>query len=178
VAERCCGLKAGEVLLSVLEKLVKTPRLFQDWVSQRSVAPRDLAILNSFESFHLVEPILLTIVQLGLTRSQGVQALEKALELFLMQKPLSEILTAANNAESWLQSLEQNRKPLSWQRQTQAQTKWASLPWPAYVQAKWMRQGDQGQIEVKFHFSSSADFKRKLEALGLVQAALESDKTP
>jgi hypothetical protein len=177
IAERCCGLKSNETLISVLEKLVQTPRPFQAWVSQRGLAPRDLAILNSLglmDLLALAEDIFLTIARLELTRSQGAQALEKALELFLLKTPLSEILEPAVSADAWLKALEKARKPQAWKRQGQAQAKMETLPWPAYIQARWLRQGDEGQVEVKFQFSSNSDFKRKIEGLEIVRAALEA----
>jgi hypothetical protein len=173
------SLRDSETLKETLLRVAATPRDFQNWASFRGLSAKDLGVLKSLPSLTDVDFVFSEIVRLDPTRSTGVSLLELMVELHLMGRATTDILKVlSEGAEAGLKKLQSMRNPMAAERDLSAQAAVENWPWPQYAQAKWTRLGDQSAVEVKFHFRSVEDFKRKLEGLERVQNSLQTPGLP
>jgi hypothetical protein len=105
------------------------------------------------------------LARLDLSRSEGVRAMELGAELFMMGRPLNDILPSGDDGAAYLKRLEKWRRPNSLGRDEQWRETVKQWPWPSQVQGKWQRFGDQSGLEVNIRSTSPEDFHRKLERL-------------
>ncbi len=159
------NLRWCDRLDQVLEALNHAPFEFQNLVDEKSVSVRELAPLLSVNSVDEIEPLLKALTTLTLSRFELSRALELAVELYLMGRPLNDLLPTVNNGGLYVRRLEQWRKPESSQADEEWRRTVRNWPWPAQVKAEWQRFGDQAGLEVKIRTTSPADFQKKLENL-------------
>jgi hypothetical protein len=170
-------LRYQESLVKIFEKIDACPAPFQNWVCEKGLGPRELEVLNAACIADL-KPLLEAWPQWGFSRTEGAQALEWAVELFLMGAPWEKILSQtgpAKEAHAYLKAL---RFPETSARDEKRSFGLRSLPWPSQIQAQWNRHGDQAGIEIRFRVSSLTDFHRKLKGLGQVEEALSQPQSP
>lgn len=179
------GWQPTEHFFQIIEKFKATPAGFQSWCAEKKVAPQDLSPLLSAQNLDL-KFLFLDILNLQLSKSMGIKALELGIELMLMgQKPehlqstflLNFISKEQTQGEAWLDALKQLRYPETYKRDQAEAQKWASLPWPGTSQAKWTRMGDRGGIELKLFVSHPTDLKKYLQSLSRVQDLIEKEQT-
>lgn len=168
-------LRFQDSLVQGLKKLAQTPFSFQEWVSQKGVGPRDLEILKAVNVSDL-SPLFEKWISFELSKSEGVQALEYATELFLLGKAWSEILPGdwTTKGGSLVDHLKKQRYPETSLKDESRSKGVRSLPWPTQIQAQWSRKGDQAGIEIRFRVSSLSDLNKKLRGLEKVEKALEN----
>jgi hypothetical protein len=177
--------QTSEHFFAVARTLLQTPAGFRRWCAEKKVGPQDLSPLLSAKSD--LKPLFLKILKLGLSKSQGMQALELGVELLLMgfsptDLKLAEEDDGSLSADAWLEELKRKRYPETFSRDEKAEKQMKSLPWPGSSQARWVRQGDKSGIELKIFVSQPSDLKKYMQSLSKVQNLLEqlpaSENTP
>lgn len=163
---RAYGLRWNDRLGELMGLLIMTPKVFQAWVDERSVSPRDLSPLlalgeNASAFFQFLE----SLTEMKFSRAEGVRALELGAELFLMGRPLSDLLPSSSDGSRYLNQLEKWRRPQAGETDQSWRNDVKAWPWPAQVQGEWQRFGDQSGLEVKIRATNAQDFNRKLERL-------------
>lgn len=173
--------QATEHFFHIAKALLQTPMGFQNWCADKKVGPQDLSTLLAAGTLDL-KPLFLKILNLGLSKSQGVQALETAIELLLMGlSPTDlqlEISDANSQAEAWLELLKQKRFPEAFARDLAAHDQMKNLPWPGSSQARWARYGDKSGIEIKIFVSNPSDLKKHMQSLSRVQDLMDQATPP
>jgi hypothetical protein len=157
---RWCDRLAQTMIL-----LRSLPFKFQSWVDEKKVSARDLAPLLALPNRDEFQPFVTALVQLPVSKSEGVRALELGVELFLMGRPMNDILPSTDVPSAYLHRLERWRRPLSGEHDELWKSDVAQWPWPAHVHGQWQRFGDQAGLEIKIRTTSPQDLSKKLERL-------------
>jgi hypothetical protein len=159
------GMRWNDRLEQTLNVLLQMPPTFQTWADDKKLGARDLAAFLALPDVRPFIPFAEALVRLPVSKAEGVRALELGLELFLLGRPLNDLLPATDNPPLYLRRLEQWRRP----RTSAADESWredvAKWPWPAQVQGHWQRFGDEAGLEIKIRTTSPDDFLKKLERL-------------
>jgi hypothetical protein len=172
----------NDQFIRIAEAFLKTPSGFQKWCGEKKVNPQDLAPLLAAQEIDL-KFLFHDILNLNISKSSGVKALEMAIELILMgQKPealSAEVLLTLlsqdqSAADAWVDALKQLRYPETFKRDRVLQAQMTALPWPGTSQARWARHGDRGGIELKLFVSQPSDLKKALLSLEKVQDLMET----
>lgn len=173
--------QATEHFFNVAKALLKTPIGFQNWCADKKIGPQDLSSLLAARALDL-KPLYLKILNLGLSKSQGAQALETAIELLLMGISETDLQLSVSEesfqAEAWLELLKRKRFPEAFARDTAAQENMKNLPWPGSSQARWTRYGDKSGIELKIFVSNPSDLKKHMQSLSRVQDLMDQATPP
>lgn len=164
-------LRWNDRLKVTLDKLVLTPKEFQHWVDDKSVAARDLAPLLAVDKIDSLNDFIIALTRLPISKSEGILALELAVDLFLMGTPINDLMPTDSKPALWLEKLQVLRKPEAAQKDLEMREKVSRLAWPANVQAQWVRQGDESGIEIKLRVKTPQDLGAKLEKLSSVGEA-------
>lgn len=159
------SLRWSERLEKTLDVLVGTPFSFQKWVDEKSLGTRDLSVLLAIPHPSEFSDFLVAIAEMGFSRNEGVRAIELGAELFLMGRPLNDLLPSDPNGSSYLRKLEKWRRPQSLGRDEEWKERVSKWPWPSQVQGRWQRFGDQSGLEITLRSTSPEDFQKKLERL-------------
>ncbi|MGE4131213.1 MAG: hypothetical protein AB7F86_06215 [Bdellovibrionales bacterium] len=159
------GLRWNDRMAQTFVKLNQAPRVFQNFVDQKKLSVRDFSPLLALPSVAAFRPMLYAFPDLEMSRFEVVRALELSVELFLMEKPMNDLLPSSANGGLWLRRLEQWRHPVKQESDEAWQKTVASWPWPQHVKAEWQRIGDQAGLEVKIRATSPDDFQNKLERM-------------
>jgi hypothetical protein len=154
------------------------PTDYQNWISEKNLVPKELYPLrvvfrqkpNTAGDF--ISRVLTFLKEKKSTRAQISKAIEIASDLFLMgREPFSPCATT----EIWLRYLESTRYPQVKNFDKKQQERILKLPWPARVQARWVRDGDLGGIEVTFSVHNPKELQATLEGLESLSGHLEED---
>lgn len=167
------GWRLSKDLIELMAQLVRLPMKFQNWVSLRDLGARELAILKAAPDIDFLIPITQEIARRSPSRATGVQMLELAGELKLMGETL--VFDTQLTDDQWLQQLKRQRHPLTAQKDESQNNRMRALPWPAHLQTRWLRTGDEAGVEIKFTATSFLDLKRKVDGLRLVEQILEKN---
>lgn len=147
----------------VLKMISALPLNFQNWMSIKSVGLREISFLSLIQAGELL-PLLEAVSRSSCTKAQGVQLIETWCELRAMGR-LPEKEIDLTKPESALKELLELRNPQTSKRDNDRGIQVKQLPWPAHTQAKWVRQGDQAGIEVKFQLHSVHDLDKQIQGL-------------
>jgi len=159
------ALRWSERLEQTLRLLKDTPPSFQEWTGEKDLGARDLSVLLALTAPREFDPFLEALPRLNLSRAEGVRAMELGAELFMMGRPLNDILPSGDQGATYLRQLEKWRRPNSSGQDEQWRETVKHWPWPSQVQGKWQRFGDQSGLEVNIRSTSPEDFHKKLERL-------------
>jgi hypothetical protein len=159
------GLRWCDRLEQTLAILMETPITYQDFADDKGFSIRDHAPLLSLPNPPLFTPFLEALARLNPSKSEAARVLELGVELFLLGRPLRDLLPENNQSVHYLRRLEQWRRPQALTRDEEWKTSVASWPWPAQVQGQWQRFGDQAGLEIKIRTTSPDDLIRKLRNL-------------
>lgn len=155
--------------------ICQLPMGFQNYCSEKKWSFGDFQPLAAAKGL-ILSPFFMRMIDLNLSRSQSVAALELIVDLLLMGKqPLELLPDDAMTSDTWMDSLRHLRYPESSQKDDWASRQVQELPWPGTAQARWTRQGDRTGIELKLFVSQPTDLKKYLQSLSAVQDALEKD---
>ena len=158
---------------TIATKCTQLPISFQSWLLEKNIGAQELQILLSSEGLSL-EPVYLAIIENRLSRQNGIQVLENAIELLLLGKSLREILPRESESfEFWLSRLKNLRFPKTSSSDEKSQGQLADLPWPGHSQARWVRQGDRSGIELKLFVANPAELKKSVLSLQKIQELLD-----
>ncbi len=141
----------------------------QHWMEQKSFSARDIQILRSFSDYQKLIPIFDYLKNSSASKSEAVQILEIAGELILLERPLPQLNTSS---AALIEDLEKLRSPMANSTTQTKNNKLGEWSWPKSTSGKFMRRGDQTQIEVKIQASSAQELKTRLSALEGLSAYL------
>lgn len=159
------SLHPSDRLMATLKMLSSTPHEFQTWVDSKGLGARDLAPLMAVEDVAALNDFLRSLAITEFSRSQGVQAMEWVVELFLQGRPLSDLMITSSNVPQYLANLERWRRPEAARQEDEWRNTVDTWPWPAQVQGQWQRFGDETGLEIKIRTTSPQDFAKKLQRL-------------
>ena len=159
------GWRWSDRLYQMLCVVYLCPREFQNFIDEKKMSVRDLAPLLAVEDVRVVADLLRELPRMMISKFEATRALELFVELFLMGRPLNDLLPSGDNGGLYVRRLEQWRKPNSSEQDEEWKKTVNAWPWPSQVQAEWQRFGDQSGIEIKFRTTSPDDFQKKLERL-------------
>lgn len=162
------GLRFSDRLLETLQRLHVAPREFQNMVDEKKWGVRDLAPLLAVKDTHEIKPFLLALSDVEISKSSAALALELVIELYLMGRPLNDLLPTSNDGSAYIKRLQQWRKPRTALTDEQWSRTVSEFPWPSQVQGSWQRFGDQAGIEIKIRTFSPQDLDKKLEKLSAI----------
>lgn len=159
------GLRWCDRLEQTLTLLVNTPAKYQEFADEKGFSVRDHSPLLSLPQVSPFGPFLTALVGLNLSKSEAARTLELGAELFLLGRPLTDLLPADDRGDAYLRRLEQWRRPQTGTSDDQWKSAVATWPWPSQVQGQWQRFGDQAGLEIKIRATSPEDLNKKLQRL-------------
>lgn len=162
----------GEDFSKVCDLILELDEKFLFWANEKQLSTRDLAPLRALASISSFQPYLLKMCEMNPSRSEGVQALEWMVDLFLMGHDLKALVENPKSFSNLLRSLRQKRFPLATQQEAGMADLVQKLPWPKKAQARVLRQGDLSGIEIKFFVQSPSDMKTQLDGLAHVMGEM------
>ncbi len=155
----------SQELEETLEVILQLPINFQAWCHRKKIGVRDLAPLKSIGQ-ETITPLLNVIAQKDLAKNFGVQILELAAELLLLELTNERLLQNADKSvETWLNDLRTLRFPNTSALDEQSQRKLKNLSWPPKVDVQWVRKGDISGLRVEFFCASQLELEKKLTSL-------------
>ena len=159
--------------MKISEVLKKFPN-FQSWMDSKKLNQKDIDILTEFPDSKIIEPVLNWISKNQPSHSQGQQILELSGELLLMKKSINPILETEQDSKKLITLLKKLRYPVSSNQDDKNSSIVNSLPWPSSIKARWVRQNDQGSLEISFKSNSLNEFDQKIKSLEKMKKSLES----
>lgn len=162
------GLRWSDRLHQMMCVIFLCPREFQTFLDEKKMSARDLAPLLAVEDVRVLADLLRELPRMMISKFEATRALELFVELFMIGRPLNDLLPTSDNGGLYVRRLEQWRKPQSSASDDQWRREVNEWPWPAQVQAEWQRFGDQAGIEIKIRTTSPDDFQKKLDRLATI----------
>ncbi len=164
------GYRNYENSQSLIEKIVTLPKEVQKWIHQKKLSPQDLAPLNALttpDSLSLLEPLWLTFIDCGFSKSEGVKGLEYLVELLLLGNSVEDLRPPHSPCSSaqWLDFLHSKRFPMSTHQDKMAEEKIRVVFWPKKMESRWVRRGDRAGVELKVFFTHPDELKQNLVGL-------------
>jgi hypothetical protein len=167
------GYRDGETFRQALILLKNAPVEFVDWVDEKGLGIRDLAPLRAPTDAAFLACLLIYVGTSRPPKSIGVQIIEWAVDLHLMEQSLDFSLT--------FEKLHAQAKAARFSRRSEARTqlteKIKKISWPKEVQAVVSEKGDRLGFEVRIFSESAEDFARKVEQLSLSVRQLTTGTT-
>lgn len=149
-----------------VELALTLPLPFQQWMQSHEISPREISPLLSLKEQSTFVPFLEHFISKFLSRNQGAQLLELAVELHLMKTPILELISRPEETvEDWIARLRKIRYPQTETLDKSIEERLLSLPWTKSFSKRWTRNGDRSGLEVKFLVQSPEDLKNKIKAL-------------
>lgn len=161
-------MRNSDRLEQTLIRLLRTPLEFQNWVDDKKVSVRDFSPLLALPDVTELTPLFAALPKMVISRFEGVRSIELVTELYLMGRPLNDLLPTSDNGSLFVRRLEKWRRPQAEGHDEEWQKTVEQWPWPAQVKAEWQRFGDQSGIEIKIRTTSPEDLQKKLERLQFV----------
>lgn len=163
---RLQGLRDTQEFKSLLNSILKLEDAVQDWLDQKQLGARDLALLPSLVIGGHPHALNL-LAERNLSRNIAVQIFELRAELLLMSRALPDVPTKSEDPDGrlWLRRLWQSRNPMTATRDQLQQTQIENLPWPNHIKGEWSRQGDERLLEVQLRAHSLLDWQKRLKDL-------------
>ena len=137
-----------------ISEVLKKFSNFQSWMDSKKLNQKDIDILTEFPDSKIIEPVLNWISKNQPSHSQGQQILELSGELLLMKKSINPILETEQDSKKLITLLKKLRYPVSSNQDDKNSSIVNSLPWPSSIKARWVRQNDQGSLEISFKSNS------------------------
>ncbi len=159
-----------------LPQILKHSLPFKSWVKDKKLSLRELSILTEFSKLDSIKPILEWIGQNQPSHSQGSQILELSGELLLMGKSLKILFEKEHDPKILLKKLKDLRYPLSSKQDKQRTQIIKNLPWSSFLKGRWVRNKDQGCLEVSFQSSSIKDLEQKIKNLEQIKDTIKKEK--
>ena len=149
---------------------------FHQWVKDKKLNTKELTILEEFKKDSPIKSLLLWIANHKVTHSEGLQILDYAGELILMNENLDSLFQKQTKASALIEQLKKLRNPKSSARSAKKSQIVKHLPWNPSIKAKWLRQNDKEGIFISFPIFSLKDFKQKIQNLNSIYKQLEESK--
>lgn len=153
-----------ENLIPVVPVILALPSGLLQWLHEKDVRPFDLAPFRAVTA-ETMNFIAESFLQTRSSKSEGVQILEYAVDLFLMKTSTEKILSCfSHSAAETLKQLKMLRHPQTAQRDQVAQEK-LNIHWPSNVQARYQRRGDKTGFDLQMFVANSSDLKKTITHL-------------
>ncbi len=159
-------LSVNESFLQASAFLFSQPIGFQNWCAEKKVNLEDLSGLSKETPNKAVQ---LRVIQLGLHKTEGLEAMKLCQELSALKKTSDELWLhdLDYGAAEWLSHLRQLRNPQTEQALSQ-------LPWPGTSQVRWIHHEGATGIEVKLFVSQPRDLEKYADSFEKIQELLET----
>jgi len=154
------GRQWNERLSDLMAQLGNAPQSFRDWARTKQTGIKDLQPLLSIDSMADFAPLLSSMAERNFSRNEGKQILDLLVDLFLLEKPISELLPPEKG--DWLSTLILLRNPMTMGNKVSSQS---PSSWPKFVQVVNHRQGYRVLNKMQIIFSDSQDLNDKLKRL-------------
>lgn len=151
--------------LETLEKLYALPYHFQNWCDDKKMSVQDLAPLRALKEPALVSEFCEKLASSNFSKSQGAQILEWACDCALMGKIIPSPASDADFEKKWFEDIRKIRFPATAQTDTENKKQLTELHWPKNSEAKWIRKGDRGYLELKLWSGTPEELEKQSEAL-------------
>lgn len=171
------GYRWSDDFVRALDTLSRVSTTFLDWCAEKDIGARDLAPLRAVKCIESLNSHLEHLVKWNPSRSEGVKAIEFAVDLFLMGKPIDTTFQSAPNFGELYRELQKLRYPETTHRQLLAESKLKELPWPKRSQVRVARVGDQSGVEIKFFIQSAEDLRKQVENFALVSREMMAQES-
>lgn len=177
------GYHARENLALLAQKIIQLPLDIQRWLSQKKMAPQDLAPFRALDDLSVLDDYWDELLLANPSKSEGVKWLEMLIELILMDFTKTQLMPSSSSTENpqsrstaqWLSHLHALRYPLSTQQADQAEQKIRTFSWPPKSEVRWSRRGDRSGVELKFFFSNPQELKINTLRLEKIAQDLENN---
>lgn len=158
-----------------LKKILTQFPDFQKWVKNRKSDFSHLSLLTEFSDLQKLQSLLNWISKNNPSHSKGIQTLELAGELLLMNVSLDAIFNTTQNPEELLKQLKKLRHPIASEQEERRSKIVQNLPWQRHTKGRWIRQNDKTGLEVQFQCFSMKEFKQKLQNLQHIAEQMEKE---
>jgi len=144
-----------------LDLIFKEFPSFYQWTLDKKLNETDLSILTEFHQLSEIKDLIVWIEKHFVSHSQGVQILDLAGELLLMNKNIKPVLE--KNPEQLIKKLREMRFPESFLREKRKREILEKLGGSIHTQ--WVREKDRTGVQIQFKSFSPQDLKQKIEKL-------------
>ena len=150
-----------EKLAALLPSL---PENFKDWAKEKKLAFNDLRPLLRSQCSALQDH-LRRLAELNPSKSVGTALIETLCDLSPNEIENCGSVESVRDAKNWLEDLSKAKNPLTSskdQKRREVVEKW---PWPARMNGRWKRWGDQAGLEVQLSCLNPEDLDSKIAKL-------------
>jgi hypothetical protein len=156
-----------ESLVDSIDSIIKSPLYFQNWCQNKDISPRDIEILKCLNKSSNYDSLFTFFTTHQINKNFGVQSLEIAVELFLMETPIDKIVACYNplSPENTLHELKRLRYPNDTNKLENSKKILNAIPQINGVESYVKRYGDRSGIEFKFFTETPDDFNKKMKSL-------------
>lgn len=168
------GFKIDENLKLTNSLVLKLPKTFLIWCSQKKWGPQDFAPLRSFTNGISQLAPYLEKFNNSLSKNDGALAFELLVELIMLDTDLNYLFKL--DPSQWLLNLKKERYPLTSTQTNKNEALLKKIAWPLHSQAKWIRKGDKSGVELKLFFSHPQELEHSLIRLEQLKNQLQKDK--
>ena len=148
-----------------LELIFKEFPVFNKWAVEKKLNATHLSILTEFNQLETIKNLIHWIETHLVSHSEGVQILDLAGELLLMDKNITPLLKQHQTTTPLIKELKKLRFPNSSLSEEKKRELLNKMDLGSSIQAKWMRQKDRTGLQLQFTSFSPRDFKQKIEKL-------------
>lgn len=170
------GFRSSERCKKFFHLIQSLPAEFSKWSDQKQLGINDLAVLFCFKDLKEFHPVLRKIASDSLSKSQGVQMIELAGELWLAEKQ-SEVIETLKSESShhMLSELKRLRYPVTTERHNDRKSRLSQIAWPKGTSAHLQQKGDANVVELKILTSGAEELSRQLEQLSRLTESQKGD---
>lgn len=143
--------------------------MFARWMKEKKLSSDNLKVFKSLSRKQIL-PVLDWISSHRPSHSEGVEILELAGELLLMDRLKTDTFQAASSVKALLERLRLLRYPLSLGGDEKKKAYLKGLPWSSGMKGQWIRERDRSGLSIHltaFHQSSLREKIKNLETLYL-----------
>jgi hypothetical protein len=145
-------------------RFLELPSNFQEWAAEKKMAFNDLRPLLRGE-FPTLLPFLELFKALQVSKSGGADLLEKLCDQTAWELAELSFLLERPEAIFWSEILDKKIRPVISAKDQERSEKIRRWPWPARVQGRWTRQGDQAGLHVELNCFTPEEFSERLKSL-------------
>ncbi len=152
------------------EILVSAPQTFQNWCFERKVFQGDLKPLLLLKDPQI---FFSAFSDFSFSKSDGCQVIELSVDLILRdEKFLVHLKSLFEKPSDLLPALRKLKNPLSAKQDEIWDQKLSLIPNSSLQKIRWLRQGDQKGLEIRFFVSHPKDLSKHRQALQELETSL------
>ena len=167
-------------LTSIFEILLNAPQGFQNWVNEKQIGPRELSPLRAVikdrsqihQNLHFLNELYSRLTKFQPSRSIGVQALEWAIEIYMMQEDPFQDLSFDQSFDQWHSWLKEKRFSRRYQTKEYLEKQLKTVSWPRGSKVSIFEAGDKMGLEVRLQAADASELTQKAQTLTQTAAQL------